>query len=101
MVRISPRQITHKLIMFLGFEACTDAEHRAAGERYANLTTNAARDDFVKQNAVRWTEFARLPYFDLVRCVVIDPMHNLLLGMTLSHSRPGLLIDHTNLDRPS
>ncbi|RXW14412.1 hypothetical protein EST38_g11447 [Candolleomyces aberdarensis] len=68
-----------------GFRARSDAEHRAAGERYANLTTNAARDDFVKQNAVRWSEFARLPYFDLVRCIVIDPMHNLLLGLVKTH----------------
>jgi hypothetical protein len=81
MVCRSPCQIARKLITFLGFEACTDAEHCAAGERYANLTTNAARDDFVKQNTVQWTEFARLPYFNLVRGLVIDPMHNLLLGM--------------------
>ncbi|CAK5283367.1 unnamed protein product, partial [Mycena citricolor] len=26
-------------------------------------------------------EFVRLDYFDIVRCTVIDPMHNLLLGV--------------------
>ena len=49
-------------------------------ERYARLDTSAARESFVKLHATRWTEFARLPYFDLVCCIVIDPMHNLLLG---------------------
>lgn len=29
---------------------------------------------------MRWTEFARLPYVDLVRYTIIDPMHNMLLG---------------------
>jgi hypothetical protein len=66
----------------LGFPARTDRQHREAGERYANLTTNAAREEYVRLNAARWTEFARLPYFDLVRMVVIDPMHNLILGMS-------------------
>ena len=29
---------------------------------------------------VRYSELVRLPYFDLVRYHVVDPMHNLLLG---------------------
>ena len=40
-------------------------------------------DDFVKQYATRWSELARLPYFDICRMIVIDPMHNLLLGECL------------------
>jgi hypothetical protein len=64
----------------LGFWACTDTKHCAAREKYAGLETNAARQKFVKVNTVRWTEFAHLPYFDLVHSVIIDPMHNLLLG---------------------
>ena len=35
---------------------------------------------FFSQHGVRWTELARLPYFDLVRHTIIDLMHNLLLG---------------------
>ena len=65
----------------IGFHLRTDQEHRLAGEKYANLLGSAARDEFVKLHAARWSEFARLPYFDMVRMVVIDPMHNLLLGM--------------------
>ncbi|KAG2365895.1 hypothetical protein BDR07DRAFT_1275829, partial [Suillus spraguei] len=34
-----------------------------------------------EEHGARWTELARLPYFDLVRQTIIDPMHNLLLGI--------------------
>ncbi|KAJ6459895.1 hypothetical protein C8R45DRAFT_826624, partial [Mycena sanguinolenta] len=39
------------------------------------------RQAFFSTKGVRWTEFARLKYFDLVRYTVVDPMHNLLLGV--------------------
>ncbi|TDL17025.1 hypothetical protein BD410DRAFT_816596 [Rickenella mellea] len=45
------------------------------------LETKSERGDYFKENGVRWTELARLPYLDLVRSTVIDPMHNLLLGI--------------------
>ncbi|OAD65662.1 hypothetical protein PHYBLDRAFT_175843 [Phycomyces blakesleeanus NRRL 1555(-)] len=32
------------------------------------------------ENGVRWSELHRLQYFDVVRCTIIDPMHNLFLG---------------------
>ncbi|KIJ13114.1 hypothetical protein PAXINDRAFT_181417 [Paxillus involutus ATCC 200175] len=41
----------------------------------------AQRATFFKEHGARWTELARLPYFDLVRQTIIDPMHNLLLGI--------------------
>jgi hypothetical protein len=45
---------------------------------------NDAHTTFFKEHGARWTELARLPYFDLVRQTIIDPMHNLLLGMLKS-----------------
>ena len=36
---------------------------------------------YVSSNYVRWTELLRLPYFNLIRHCVIDPMHNLFLGI--------------------
>jgi len=42
-----------------------------------------ARKNFVKEHATRYTELSRLPYFNLVDQVVIDPMHNLFLGNVL------------------
>lgn len=49
---------------------------------YRDLPTAEEKADFFAEHGVRWTEFARLDYFDLVRHTVIDPMHNLLLGKT-------------------
>jgi hypothetical protein len=45
------------------------------------LNTNTARNNFVHDNATRYTELSRLPYFDLVEQIAIDPMHNLFLGV--------------------
>lgn len=48
---------------------------------YLRLTNRKEREVFFKKFGVRWSEFVRLPYFDMIRMRVIDPMHNLLLGM--------------------
>ncbi|KAJ3525424.1 hypothetical protein NMY22_g10588 [Coprinellus aureogranulatus] len=68
-----------------GFPARNDLQHRYLGEAYAGKTSQNARDAHVKEFATRWSELARLPYFDIVRCIVIDPMHNLLLGLVKTH----------------
>ncbi|KAI6015498.1 hypothetical protein BKA83DRAFT_4061063, partial [Pisolithus microcarpus] len=41
--------------------------------------------NFVKEFATRYSELSRLPYFDLVQQIVIDPMHNLFLGLVKTH----------------
>ncbi|KAF8839068.1 hypothetical protein BDN67DRAFT_880957, partial [Paxillus ammoniavirescens] len=38
-------------------------------------------EEYFQKHGVRWTELARLSYFNLVRHTIIDPMHNLLLGI--------------------
>ena len=35
---------------------------------------------FCALHGTKWSELLRLPYFDPIRMVVIDPMHNILLG---------------------
>jgi hypothetical protein len=62
------------------FKVRTDAQHRELGELYRNLTTPNARKTFVKDFATRYTQLSRLPYFNIVEQVIIDPMHNLFLG---------------------
>jgi hypothetical protein len=37
------------------------------------------------KSGVRWSELLRLPYFDIARCVVVDLMHNLFLGLIKEH----------------
>ncbi|KAI0372361.1 hypothetical protein BV20DRAFT_978220 [Pilatotrama ljubarskyi] len=55
------------------------------GARYARLDTQAKKDRFVKEHATRYTELSRLPYFNIVEQIVIDPMHNLFLGLVKTH----------------
>ncbi|KIJ11917.1 hypothetical protein PAXINDRAFT_83790, partial [Paxillus involutus ATCC 200175] len=64
-------------------DACTNAEQCTLGEEYCTLTNSTSRKNFVKLHATRFTQLSRLPYFDLVNQVVIDPMHNLFLGKSL------------------
>jgi len=53
--------------------------HDAIGWRRCN--SKASRDRFVKITGVRWSELLRLPYFDPIRFLVVDPMHCLFLGI--------------------
>ena len=50
------------------------------GEIYLHLGTKALKEKHATQHSNRWSELCRLPYFDLCRMIVIDPMHNLILG---------------------
>lgn len=72
---------TDKVIRHSAFPPRTHSEHLRHAQEYAECDTQAARDRFVKDHAARWFELARLPYFDICRMIIIDPMHNLLLGM--------------------
>ncbi|KAG1826357.1 hypothetical protein EV424DRAFT_1345673 [Suillus variegatus] len=63
----------------------TNLQQRELGEQYRQLTTPTACKNFVKDFATRYTQLSRLPYFDLVNQVVIDPMHNLFLGLVKTH----------------
>jgi hypothetical protein len=79
-VHSAPSLISSFLTICSGFRARTHDEQLKYAQEYASCPTQAARDAFVKQHASRWFELARLPYFDVTRMIIIDPMHNLLLG---------------------
>jgi hypothetical protein len=66
---------------------------------YQNLQTDEDRAEFFARHGTRWTEFARLVYFDLIRWTIVDPMHNLLLGelQEFSSSDRQLLIFETQV----
>ncbi|KAF7366659.1 hypothetical protein MSAN_00923800 [Mycena sanguinolenta] len=68
-----------------GFPARTNKQHRELQKEYLKCSSNSARDAFVKEHATRWSELHRLPYFDVCRMIVIDPMHNLFLGVVKTH----------------
>ena len=45
------------------------------------LGTKSEANAIAQRNGVRYSELARLPYFDLVRMTATDPMHSFLLGL--------------------
>ncbi|THU88212.1 hypothetical protein K435DRAFT_680238 [Dendrothele bispora CBS 962.96] len=67
------------------FRPRTNAEHHRLQKEYLRCKTKSAQDTFVRDNATRWSELFRLPYFDVCEMIVIDPMHNLFLGLVKTH----------------
>ncbi|KIN96499.1 hypothetical protein M404DRAFT_33208 [Pisolithus tinctorius Marx 270] len=63
----------------------TNVEQCCLGEEYRNLLSPNAQKIFVKDFATHYSQLSHLPYFDLVKQVVIDPMHNLFLGLVKMH----------------
>jgi hypothetical protein len=61
----------------LEFPARDGEEHRWLCKIYNTLSTDKEKEEFFAKHGARWTEFARLHYFDLVRYTIV---HNLLLG---------------------
>ena len=46
-----------------------------------NATTATDRSKIERESGARYSELLRLPYFDVIRFHVVDPMHNLFLGI--------------------
>ncbi|VDB84878.1 unnamed protein product [Peniophora sp. CBMAI 1063] len=67
------------------FAPRTPEEQLEYAKQYASCASQTERDTFVRAYASRWCELARLPYFDVCRMIVVDPMHNLLLGLVKTH----------------
>lgn len=57
-----------------------DGIHRQQAQKAKEAATKAARVAIERKLGVRHSELLRLPYFNIVRCHLIDPMHNLYLG---------------------
>ena len=73
---------------FGGFEDMDDwfimkdpVEHRRNAMIWKHQQTKEDQKQHVKRKLVRWSEMLRLPYFDPIRFLVVDPMHNLFLGI--------------------
>ncbi|KAG1719167.1 uncharacterized protein EDB91DRAFT_1011243, partial [Suillus paluster] len=63
----------------------TNKEQHEPGNHYRNLPTASARKNFVKDFATRYMQLSQLPYFNLVKQIIINPMHNLFLGLIKTH----------------
>ncbi|KAJ3528879.1 hypothetical protein NM688_g7934 [Phlebia brevispora] len=75
------------------WERITPEQHRQLADRWRQAESKAEQDRLLKQNGIRWSELLRLPYWDPTRFIIIDPMHNLLLGLIQFHCRVVLGFD--------
>ena len=58
---------------------CMDSHYEHAMQ-YKNACTQEQRKDIEHKFGCRYSALIELPYYDVIRFCVIDPMHNLLLG---------------------
>ena len=76
----------------------TLASHHLHVQRSKAATTRTERDKIQQEAGVRYSELLRLPYFDIVRYHLVDPMHNLFLGtakkMLTLWKEHGFIDDH-------
>ena len=58
----------------------SNTEHRLLVPEYLSKTNRAQQKEFESQHGFRYSQLLQLPYFDIIRCCTVDPMHNLFLG---------------------
>lgn len=58
----------------------TVEDHRCTGMSWKHATTSTQRHGIEQKHGVRFTELLRLPYFNTIHFIIVDPMHNLFLG---------------------
>ena len=63
------------------FIAKDSSKHLENALRWRGCNSDSARKKFTKSSGVRWSELLRLPYFDPIRFITVDPMHCLFLGI--------------------
>lgn len=56
-------------------------DHHTLAAEYDTLKIKAERDKFCATHGVRQLQLNRLPYWNPIHMTIIDPMHNILLGM--------------------
>lgn len=58
----------------------TQSTHMKWVEEILNATTVADEECLERQYGVRYSALLELPYIDIVKMHIVDPMHNLFLG---------------------
>lgn len=66
----------------------------SSGQAAQDNSERQYNDTKATGHGVRWSALLRLPYFDIVKFVVVDGMHNLFLGLIKDHFRQVLGMDH-------
>lgn len=65
----------------------TKEQHMEDANAWKKAETQKARNTLYKNSGIRWSELLRLPQWDPLQSVVVDAMHNTLLGMAAYHAR--------------
>ncbi|OAD67409.1 hypothetical protein PHYBLDRAFT_102124, partial [Phycomyces blakesleeanus NRRL 1555(-)] len=73
-------KIDYSGFVFSDWVLSTDEDNCHNAEKWRCAITKVERKRLEKENGVCWSELHSLKYFNLVKCTLIDPMHNLFLG---------------------
>ena len=76
--------------------------HRELAEQVKCAQTKSSRHKAEQGAGIRYSELLRLPYLDIVRCHLIDPMHNLFLGTSkriLTLWKDVGLLNHSDMEK--
>ena len=63
-----------------GWPKRTTEDHKRIGISWKHAPTASKRHEIEQNHGVRFTDLLRIPYFDTVRFIVVDPMHSIFLG---------------------
>ena len=66
------------------WERRTNELHRVNAESVRVAKCKSEFDSMVHNTGAKYSVLLQLPYYDAVRFVIIDPMHNLFLGLAKS-----------------
>jgi hypothetical protein len=69
------------------WEMRSSTELRSFAETWKNAPHSKDQINLFQDHGVRWSEFWRLPYWDPVHQLVVDPMHCILEGLAQQHTR--------------
>ena len=75
-------------------------QHRDHVQTIRACSTKTARQRLESEFGCRYSQLLQLPYFDVVRMLIIDPMHNLYLG-TAKYIFSGIWTKDDMIDRVS
>lgn len=59
----------------------TKQKHIELSLKHQAAKTQTEAKDIEQESGLRYSELIRLPYYDPIRCHLVDPMHCLLLGV--------------------
>ncbi|KAF9472474.1 hypothetical protein BDN70DRAFT_766116, partial [Pholiota conissans] len=63
----------------------TNEDWRTHADAFRSAETLQQANISFDNSGLRWSELLRLPYFDPTKMLVVDPMHNLFLGLIKEH----------------